>query len=58
MTLPISLNSGRTNALASCAASLIALIPVFIANVTYDGHINRGARSSEIFFCGTKILAN
>src|SRR6185312_16802188 len=49
MTFPISLKSGRTNALASCAASLIALIPVFIANVTHDGHKKWAICSSEIF---------
>src|SRR6266853_6356906 len=30
MTFPSSLKSGRKNALASCTASLMALIPVFI----------------------------
>jgi hypothetical protein len=30
MTFPSSLNSGRTKALDSCTAALMALIPVFI----------------------------
>src|ERR1051326_5935552 len=47
MTLPISLNSGRTNAPASCTASLIALIPVFMSLeiLPSDGQKNQKMRS-------------
>src|SRR2546423_12253162 len=47
MTFPISLNRGRTKAAASCTASFIALIPVFIRfeRLLSDGHKNQKMRS-------------
>ena len=49
MTLPNSLNSGRTNAPASCTASLMALIPVFIGSeiLLSDGQENQKMCSRE-----------
>src|SRR5664279_6167972 len=51
ITLPNSLNSGRTNAPASCTASLIALIPVFIGSeiLLSDGHQDQKMCSTEIW---------
>src|ERR1035441_10550483 len=49
ITLPNALNSGRTTAPASCTASLIALIPVFIGPETllFDGQENQKMRSTK-----------
>src|SRR5947209_18645168 len=53
MTFPSSLNKGRTNAPASCTASLRALIPVFMyyENVTVGWTKNQKMRS-RLPLCG------
>src|SRR5580698_5668398 len=46
ITLPISLNNGRTKALASCTALLMALIPVFIFCPKFYLGMDRKTRKS------------